>query len=128
MKSSWELLKVRTEYYERIIKKTLELLDVDTTTLKFVQGTEFQLSEKYNLDVYILMTKVSFGEAQRAGAEVVKQSVNPLMSSLTYPLLQALDEEYLGVDIQLAVLIKDVYSHLVMTIYLKLVIKNVFIL
>ena len=100
MKTSWELLKVRTEYYEHIIKKTLELLDVDTTALKFVRGTEFQLSEKYNLDVYRIMSKVSFGEAQRAGAEVVKQSVNPMMSSLAYPLLQALDEEHLDVDIQ----------------------------
>ena len=100
MKTSWELLKFRTEYYERIIKKTLEVLDVDTTALKFVRGTEFQLSEKYNLDVYRIMSKVSFGEAQRAGAEVVKQSGNPMMSSLAYPLLQALDEEYLDVDIQ----------------------------
>ena len=101
MKTTWDLLKFRTEYYERIIKKTLELLDVDTTALKFVRGTEFQLSEKYNLDVYRMMSKVSFGEAQRAGAEVVKQSINPMMSSLAYPLLQALDEEHLGVDIQL---------------------------
>jgi tyrosyl-tRNA synthetase len=35
-----------------------------------------------------------------AGAEVVKQVASPLMSSLLYPILQALDEEHLGVDIQ----------------------------
>jgi hypothetical protein len=32
----------------------------------------------------------------QAGAEVVKQVKNPLMSSLLYPILQALDEEHLG--------------------------------
>src|SRR5690349_15824010 len=36
----------------------------------------------------------------KAGAEVVKQAASPLMSSLLYPILQALDEEYLSVDIQ----------------------------
>ncbi len=36
----------------------------------------------------------------QAGAEVVKQVASPLMSSLLYPILQALDEEHLGVDIQ----------------------------
>jgi tyrosyl-tRNA synthetase len=30
----------------------------------------------------------------------VKQVKNPLMSSLLYPILQALDEEWLGVDAQ----------------------------
>jgi len=38
--------------------------------------------------------------AKKAGAEVVKQVSSPLLSGLLYPLLQALDEEYLGVDIQ----------------------------
>ena len=39
-------------------------------------------------------------DAQKAGAEVVKQVENPVISSLLYPLLQALDEEYLQVDAQ----------------------------
>jgi tyrosyl-tRNA synthetase len=62
---------------------------------------------------------VTTEHTSKAGAEVVKQVAifkenvvivyltilfskvaNPLMSSLLYPILQALDEEYLGVDIQ----------------------------
>jgi len=38
--------------------------------------------------------------AKKAGAEVVKQVTSPLLSGLLYPLLQALDEEYLNVDMQ----------------------------
>lgn len=100
MKTSWELLKHRTQYYEEVIKKTLEILGVDTSILFCVRGTKFQLTEKYTLDMYKMLSKISVGEAQRAGAEVVKQSDNPMLSSLTYPILQALDEEYLGVDIE----------------------------
>lgn len=39
-------------------------------------------------------------DAKKAGAEVVKQVDSPLLSGLVYPLLQALDEEYLQVDAQ----------------------------
>lgn len=98
MKTSWELLELRTKYYEIIIKKVLELLDVDVKYLRFVKGTEFQLSEKYSLDVYKLLSKITVNTAQKAGSEVVKQNENPLISSLVYPILQTLDEEYLDVD------------------------------
>ena len=38
--------------------------------------------------------------AEHAGADVVKQSESPLMTSMLYPGLQALDEQYLDVDFQ----------------------------
>jgi tyrosyl-tRNA synthetase len=40
------------------------------------------------LDVYKFTSLVSEHEAKKAGAEVVKQSDNPLLSGLLYPLLQ----------------------------------------
>lgn len=43
---------------------------------------------------------VTTAHTQHAGAEVVKQSEHPKLSNLLYPILQALDEEYLGVDVQ----------------------------
>ncbi len=98
MKSTWELLEHRTKYYEIVIKKVLEILGVDTSVLFFVRGTQFQLSERYTLDMYKLLSKTTVHKAQKAGAEVVKQSDNPLMSSLVYPILQALDEQYLEAD------------------------------
>ena len=39
-------------------------------------------------------------DAKKAGSEVVKQVESPLLSGLIYPGLQALDEQYLGVDFQ----------------------------
>ena len=39
-------------------------------------------------------------DAQKAGAEVVKQTASPPLSGLLYPGLQVLDEEYLKVDAQ----------------------------
>lgn len=100
MKSTTEQLDIRTQYYEIIIKELLLALNVDITKLKFIRGTEFQLTKKYTMDVYRLNSLTSINNAKHAGAEVVKQSDNPAMTSLLYPGLQALDEEYLGVDAQ----------------------------
>ncbi len=99
-KSTLELVKYRVQYYEEVIKKTLQLLGINTSILFFRQGTQFQLTPRYTLDMYKMLSKISVNEAHRAGAEVVKQCENPMMSSLVYPILQALDEEHLDVDIE----------------------------
>jgi hypothetical protein len=52
------------------------------------------------MDVYRLAATVTEHDAKKAGAEVVKQVESPLLSGLLYPGLQALDEQYLGVDMQ----------------------------
>lgn len=100
MKAPWELLEKRTIYYEKIIKAMLESIGVPIDKLKFVKGTDYQLSREYMLDVYRLSSLVTEHDAKKAGAEVVKQSEHPLVSGLLYPGLQALDEEYLKCDAQ----------------------------
>lgn len=100
MKAPWELLMLRTEYYEHVIKAMLESIGVPLDKLKFVRGTEYQLSKEYTLDVYKLASLVTEHDARKAGAEVVKQVQHPLLSGLLYPGLQALDEQYLGCDAQ----------------------------
>src|SRR5690606_37888279 len=55
--------------------------------LKFVRGTDYQLSREYTLDVYRMSSLVSQHDAKKAGAEVVKQVASPLLSGLLYPLL-----------------------------------------
>merc|ERR550539_415673 len=100
MKAPWELLKLRTEYYEHVIKAMLTSIGVSLDKLRFVRGMDFQLSKEYTLDVYRLSSQVTEHDARKAGAEVVKQVSHPLLSGLLYPGLQALDEEYLGVDAQ----------------------------
>lgn len=100
MKSSWELLQKRTEFYKLLIQTLLKHLGVDLNRLNFVVGTDIQLSKEYTLDMYKLSGIASLNNTQKAGSEVVKQVESPKLSGLLYPMLQALDEEYLDVDIQ----------------------------
>ena len=67
MKAPWELLKLRTQYYEHAIKAMLESLGVPLEKLKFVRGTEFQLSQDYTMDVYKLSSLVTEHDARKAG-------------------------------------------------------------
>ncbi|KAF8130724.1 hypothetical protein EV363DRAFT_1417259 [Boletus edulis] len=75
-------------------------LGIPTSKLTFVRGSDYQLSWEYNLDNYKLCTLATEHDAKKAGSEVVKQVESPLLSGLIYPGLQALDEQYLGVDFQ----------------------------
>lgn len=100
LKSDWDVLEYRTKYYETMIKCMLTSLGVPLDKLHFITGTEYEFSKEYTLDVYKMSAQVSDHDAQKAGAEVVKQVANPKMSGLLYPILQALDEEYLHVDAQ----------------------------
>uniref|UniRef100_A0AAX7TJL8 Tyrosine--tRNA ligase, cytoplasmic n=1 Tax=Astatotilapia calliptera TaxID=8154 RepID=A0AAX7TJL8_ASTCA len=90
MKAPWELLELRVKYYEQVIKAMLESISVPLDKLKFVKGTDFQLSREYTLDVYRLSSMVTEHDAKKAGAEVVKQVEHPLLSGLLYPGLQYL--------------------------------------
>ena len=105
LKSTFEQVQYRTEYYTMLIKEIIQSLNtegkINMNNLKFVRGTDFQLSKEYTLDMYKAQTLLSVSETKHASAEVVKQSNNPKVSGLLYPTLQALDEQYLNVDLQL---------------------------
>lgn len=98
--SSYELLESRTQVYKLIIMKMLEVINAPTDKLKFVVGTDFQLTSKYSMDMYKLTSMTTYSHVSHAGSEVVKNSASPYMSSLLYPILQSLDEEYLNCDVQ----------------------------
>lgn len=100
MKAPLEKVAFRVKYYEQIIKAVLKSMQVPIERLKFTVGKSYQLSPEYTMDIFRLSNVVSQNDAKRAGAEVVKQVDNPLLSGLIYPLMQALDEEHLGVDAQ----------------------------
>ncbi|KAH8857980.1 Tyrosine--tRNA ligase, cytoplasmic [Schistosoma japonicum] len=100
MKAPWSLLRLRTKYYEAVIKAMFRSICIPLNRLHFIRGADYQLTEAYSVDVYRLMALTSIHDARKAGAEVVKQVTNPLVSGLLYPLLQALDEVHLKVDIQ----------------------------
>jgi tyrosyl-tRNA synthetase len=88
MKAPWDLLELRTQYYENVIKAMLQSIGVPIAKLKFVKGTDYQLSREFTLDVYRLSSIVTEHDAKKAGAEVVRQVDHPLISSLLYPSLQ----------------------------------------
>ncbi len=98
-KSPWHLLDARSIYYEEIVKAVLESLQVDTSGLQFVKGSDFQLSSEYIADVLRLSTELTTKRALHSASEVCRVE-NPKVSTLIYPIMQALDEQYLDVDLQ----------------------------
>ncbi|KAI9740836.1 MAG: hypothetical protein M1818_004441 [Claussenomyces sp. TS43310] len=100
LKAPLDLVQQRAEYYRLTIQAMLESIGVPTEKLRFVLGSSYQKSPEYIMDVYKLSSLVTENDARRAGAEIVKQSKNAPLSGLLYPILQVLDEEYLGVDVQ----------------------------
>src|SRR3989344_9407874 len=100
----WEILEKRTKYYERAITLILQTLNVDLKKLEFVKGSKIQLNKDYLNDLLKLSTLTTINEAKHSAAEAVKSASgeNVKLSGLIYPLMQALDEEYLKVDAQFA--------------------------
>lgn len=118
-KAPMELVDHRVKYYRFVIVSLLKAIGVGIDKLEFVVGSDYQKSPEYTTDIYRAMGIVSEHDAKRAGAEVVKQTDNPKLSGLIYPVLQgkrsslaakptrfiltlhlALDEQHLGVDAQ----------------------------
>jgi tyrosyl-tRNA synthetase len=97
----WEDLEKRYDYYKAAIITILETIGVPIKKLEFVKGSEIQLDKKYFLDTLKLSTFSNLNECKKAASEVVKMGENPKLSGMIYPLMQALDEEYLNVDAQL---------------------------
>ena len=95
-----DLVGQRTKYYKHVLVAVFNSIGVPTSNLKFVEGSSYQLTKEYSLDNFRLCSIVNEHDAKRAGAEVVKQTDNPLLSGLLYPGMQALDEQYLGCDFQ----------------------------
>jgi len=71
-------------------------LDADKT--EFVLGSEFQLDEEYTLDLHAAELSTTLSRAQRAMAEI-QRGDHAKVSQMVYPLMQALDIEYLDVDL-----------------------------
>ena len=100
LKAPIDLVKFRAEYYKFVVIALLKSINVPIEKLEFVLGSSYQLSSKYTMDLFRLSSVVTEHDAKKAGAEVVKQVENATLSGLIYPLMQALDEEHLGVDAQ----------------------------
>lgn len=96
----WNVLEKRYEHYANTIPLMFKSIGADIKNFQIVKGSDFQLNKDYVLDLLKLSTFTSINDAKRAASEVVKFGENPKLSGLIYPLMQALDEEYLKVDVQ----------------------------
>jgi tyrosyl-tRNA synthetase len=95
-KAKWEELSQRAAYTQKCVELALKWKEKPT----FVKGSDFQLKSDYVLDALKIASVSTVERATRAASEVTRMK-NPKVSELIYPIFQALDEQYLDVDIQL---------------------------
>jgi tyrosyl-tRNA synthetase len=96
LKSPWSEINKRAEYYGKCIKLALPW----RRKPQFILGSDFQLNYDYMLDILKLSSLSTVTRARRAASEVCRLK-EPKVSEMIYPLMQALDEQYLDADIQL---------------------------
>ncbi len=96
----WELLDKRFEYYSIVIPAMFKAVGADIRRFEIIKGSDFELGREYMLDVLRVASYASVHDCRKAGSEVVKQSDNPKLAGLIYPIMQMVDEQYLGVDVQ----------------------------
>jgi tyrosyl-tRNA synthetase len=99
----WNVVEKRYNYYEKIIPLLIKSIGVDIKELEMIKGSEMQLKPEYMYDVLQMSSHVSIHDANKAAAEVVKssQGEHAKLSGIIYPIMQAIDEQYLEVDCQL---------------------------
>jgi tyrosyl-tRNA synthetase len=93
-KGTFEEIRETAERMER----QLLAYGLDAEDTEFVYGSSFQLTEEYELDLHTLELETSLNRAKRAMAEL-QSGETVRVSHLVYPLMQALDIEYLGLDL-----------------------------
>lgn len=71
---------------------------LDPERTEFVYGSDFQLEEDYILDLQEMAVSTTLNRAKRAMAEI-QGGQTATVSHVMYPLMQALDIEYLDVDL-----------------------------
>jgi tyrosyl-tRNA synthetase len=96
----WIVLEKRYDYYRETIKQIFRALGTDLKKIEFVKGSEFQLKPEYSYDILKMASMNSVHDCKKAASEVVKLGSNPKLGGFIYPIMQALDEQYLDVDVQ----------------------------
>ncbi|UTF53383.1 tyrosine--tRNA ligase [Natronosalvus rutilus] len=71
---------------------------LDESQTEFVYGSSYQLEDDYVLDLHELELSTTLNRAQRAMAEL-QSGETAKVSHVVYPLMQALDIEYLDLDL-----------------------------
>lgn len=80
-------------------KRCFIALGLDEKKTKFVLGSSYQLEPQYMLDVLKFTRTTTLNRARRSMDEVSRETENPKVSQMVYPLMQALDIAHLKVDV-----------------------------
>lgn len=92
MKTPWELMKARAEYY----KECLKLLGLKK--VEYIFDSDFKYDSDYIKEIYRLSALVTQKRSLRAASEVCRLK-DPKVSELIYPVAQTIDCWKLGVDV-----------------------------
>ena len=91
-KGTLEEIEEWARYWERVFK-ALGL------RAEFLLGSSFQLEKDYINDLFKFSSLVTINRALRSMQQVARDIKNARVSQIIYPLMQALDIKYLGVDV-----------------------------
>jgi tyrosyl-tRNA synthetase len=91
-KGTMERVRELAEYNRRCFE------GLGLKNVKYVLGSDLQLSRDYDLLVLQLSQQITLNRAMRSMDEVGRQMDHPTVSQMIYPLMQAADIAMLGVD------------------------------
>jgi tyrosyl-tRNA synthetase len=74
-------------------------LGLDPRRTKFMLGSDFQLEQRYSLDVMRLAVNTTLMRARRSMDMISRQLENPDVAQTLYPIMQAVDMAWLDVDV-----------------------------
>jgi hypothetical protein len=111
-KLSLNILEYRCNAYIELIRNLVELFDVNSANINFIFGSSYQTSKEYTLDLYKISSLTTIEQiynSREINIKDVNSEVNSesseiedsdnKMTSMLYPILQALDEKYTNCDI-----------------------------
>jgi tyrosyl-tRNA synthetase len=74
-------------------------LGLSEDNTRFILGSSYQLKPDYETDVLRMACDTTLNRARRSMDEVSRDAEDPRVSQMIYPLMQAMDIAYLGVDV-----------------------------
>jgi len=89
----------KIEHLAELYKEYMLAWGLDPKKTEFISGTDFQLGHDYILDVLKLSLMVRMARAKRSMSIIGRAEPDPHIAQVLYPLMQAADAKYLGVDI-----------------------------
>ncbi len=91
-KGSLDEIGAWSKYWEKVFRA----LGLEA---EFILGSSYQMDKNYVTDVFKFAGLVTINRALRSMQQVARDIENARVSQIIYPLMQALDIKYLGVDI-----------------------------